>query len=181
MFYVPPDVCGGSVFEICFGKHFFLSFLLLQSSRQGKESHSLCFNCHPDVLFLLMFWGSTSPCHWLVCILWLWYFFIMLTYLLFLFSYEKCFMLSLSDNDETLEGALVSHIPLKFLKIFHISEKKLTNFTKIQNAERFISIYPCHTRIPYSFNYLANISGSQWSSWCYWNVQLYCKISERFY
>ena len=31
LFYVPSVVCGGSVFGICFGMHYFLSFLVLQS------------------------------------------------------------------------------------------------------------------------------------------------------
>ena len=31
-FYVPPIECRGSVFGACFGMHYFVSFLVLQSS-----------------------------------------------------------------------------------------------------------------------------------------------------
>ena len=31
LFYVPPIACGGSVFGLCFGKHYFMSCLVLQS------------------------------------------------------------------------------------------------------------------------------------------------------
>ena len=47
---VIPIVCGSSVFGHCFGVHNRMSFLVLQSSRQGRESWLLCFNCVPDVL-----------------------------------------------------------------------------------------------------------------------------------
>ena len=32
LFYVPPIVCGGSVFDLCFGMHYLVSFLVLQFS-----------------------------------------------------------------------------------------------------------------------------------------------------
>ena len=32
LFYKPPIVCGGLCFGLCFGMHYFVSFLVLQSS-----------------------------------------------------------------------------------------------------------------------------------------------------
>ena len=32
LLHVPPIICGGSVFGLCFGMHYFVSFLDLQSS-----------------------------------------------------------------------------------------------------------------------------------------------------
>ena len=60
-----------------FVKHYLVSFLVLQSSRRGREGWLLCINCLPDVL--LVFCGSSSQCHKLVCSMWLWYFLIILT------------------------------------------------------------------------------------------------------
>ena len=40
----------------------------------------LCFNCVPYVLFLLIFCGSSTRCHGLVYVVWLWYSMIILTY-----------------------------------------------------------------------------------------------------
>ena len=31
LFHVPPIVCGGSVFGLCFAMHYFVSFLVLPS------------------------------------------------------------------------------------------------------------------------------------------------------
>ena len=35
--YVPPMASGGSVFGLCLGMHYFVSFLVLQSSLEKKE------------------------------------------------------------------------------------------------------------------------------------------------
>ena len=45
---------------ICFGMHYFVSFLALQSSWRGIDSRLLCFYCLPDVFCLPVFWGSSS-------------------------------------------------------------------------------------------------------------------------
>ena len=65
---------------LCFGMHFFMSFLVLQSSRRGRESWLLCFYCLTYFFLLLMFCGSSSRCRGLVCHVWLWYFLIILTF-----------------------------------------------------------------------------------------------------
>ena len=44
----------GFCVDLCLGMHYFVSFLVLQSSWWGRESWLLCFNCISDVLFLLM-------------------------------------------------------------------------------------------------------------------------------
>ena len=46
LFYKSHIVCGGYVLII----HFFVSFLVLQTSWRGRESWLFCFNCLPDVL-----------------------------------------------------------------------------------------------------------------------------------
>ena len=47
------------MFGLCFGMHYFVSFPVLRI-----ESFSFyILNCIPDVLFLLMFCGSSSQCH----------------------------------------------------------------------------------------------------------------------
>ena len=79
-----PIVCGDSVLFIVFGVHYFVSFLVLQSSWIGRKSWLLYFYCLTDVLLLQMFCGSSSWCRGLVCGMWLWYFLIILTYFLLL-------------------------------------------------------------------------------------------------
>ena len=54
-----------------------MSILVLQSSWWGRESWLLCLICLPGVLWRSR--GSSSPCHGVVCSLWLWYFLIILT------------------------------------------------------------------------------------------------------
>ena len=50
----------GSVFGLCFGMHYFVPFLVLQSSWRGREK-ACCFACClSGVLFLLMLFGSSS-------------------------------------------------------------------------------------------------------------------------
>ena len=64
---------------LCFGKHYFVSFLGLQSSWRGRESWLLYCYCLSDVLFLFTFCES-SPWHrGLVCSVWLCFFLIILT------------------------------------------------------------------------------------------------------
>ena len=41
---------GGSLLDLCFVMHFFVSLLALQLSRRGGESWLLCFNRLLDVL-----------------------------------------------------------------------------------------------------------------------------------
>ena len=65
---------------LCFGMHYFVSVIVLQSSLRGRENWLLCFNCLSYVLFLLIFCGSSSRCHGLVCSVWLWYFLVIFTY-----------------------------------------------------------------------------------------------------
>ena len=64
---------------ICFGTHYFVSCLVLQSSWRGRESCLLCLNCLSHVLLLLVFWGSSSRWRGFVCSVWVWYFMIILT------------------------------------------------------------------------------------------------------
>ena len=50
LFNVPPIVC-----EVCFGMHYFVSFLVLQIVLTGKRE--LVTGCFSDVLLLLVFCG----------------------------------------------------------------------------------------------------------------------------
>ena len=66
---------------LCFGMHYFMSFLVLQSSKQGKESRLLCFS--------FVFWMSCyckcvvalpqSTMSW-SAVWWLWYFLSIIIY-----------------------------------------------------------------------------------------------------
>ena len=60
---VPPIVCGGSVFGLCFVMHHCVSFLVLQSSLRGRE----IVGCFADVLPLSVLCGFSSRCRGLVC------------------------------------------------------------------------------------------------------------------
>ena len=53
--------------DICIVLQYFVSFLVLQSSRLGKESWLLYFCCVLYVMSLLSFFDSSSRCHGLVC------------------------------------------------------------------------------------------------------------------
>ena len=68
-----------SVIVLCFVVHYFVSIVVLQSSRCGRDSWLLCFVCLRGVSWLLC--GSSSRCHGFVYSLWLWYFLIILTFL----------------------------------------------------------------------------------------------------
>ena len=50
-----------------FGMHYFVSFLVLQSSGRERESWSLWFYCLLDVFLLRMSCSSSSRCRGLVC------------------------------------------------------------------------------------------------------------------
>ena len=50
---------------------------------KGRESWLLSYFCLTDVFLLLMFCGSSSRCHGLVCCMWMWYFLTILTYFLY--------------------------------------------------------------------------------------------------
>ena len=67
------------MYGLCFVMQYLVSFLALQSSCQGRESWLFYFNYLPDVLKVLVFNGSSSWCHVLVCSVLLWYFLIILT------------------------------------------------------------------------------------------------------
>ena len=69
-----------SVIVLCIVVRYFVSILVLQSSRWGRKSWLLCFVCLPGVSWLL--YGYSSRCYGFVCRLWLWYFLIILTYYL---------------------------------------------------------------------------------------------------
>ena len=76
-----------SVIVLCFVVRYFVSILVLQSS--WRESWFALLSL-PGVLWWLS--GSSSPCHRVVCSLWLWYFLIILTILLgvfFSFKFQK--------------------------------------------------------------------------------------------
>ena len=45
------------------------SFLVLESSRRGRESWLLYFNCVITGMWLIMFCASFSWCHGLVCVI----------------------------------------------------------------------------------------------------------------
>ena len=86
-----------SVIVLCFVVRYFMSILVLQSSWWGRESWLLCLICLPGVFWWLS--GSSSPGHWVVCGLGLWYFLIILTYYfrrwfccccLFIYCYSHC-------------------------------------------------------------------------------------------
>ena len=74
--------CRGSVFGPCFVMHYSVSFLVFQSSWCGRESWLLYLSRLPDVLWLLVFCGTSSRCRGLVCCVWLWYFPIKFAYFL---------------------------------------------------------------------------------------------------
>ena len=79
-----------SVIVLCFVVRYFMSILVLQSTRWGRESWLLCLICLPGVSWWLS--GFSSRCHGVVCSLWLWYFLIILTYYFlcyFNYSYFK--------------------------------------------------------------------------------------------
>ena len=79
--YVPPNVCGGSLFGLCFVMHYLVSFLVLQLSWRGRKA-----GCFALVVFLVSCgcWcsvalsqgvvGWSAVCH---------------TYLLFLVVYDE--------------------------------------------------------------------------------------------
>ena len=62
-----------------FVMHYFVSFLVLQSSWRGRESWLLCLNCLLSVLWLIILCGYSSWCREFVCSEWLWHFLIILT------------------------------------------------------------------------------------------------------
>ena len=76
-----------SVIVLCFVVLCFVSILVLQSSRWGKEGWLLCLICLPCVSWL--FSGFSSRCHRVVCGLWLWYFLIILAYYFFSIFFKK--------------------------------------------------------------------------------------------
>ena len=67
-----------SVIVLCTVVRYFVSVLVLQSSRWGRERWLLYFVCLPGVSGLLC--GPSSRCHGFVCSLWLRYFLTILTY-----------------------------------------------------------------------------------------------------
>ena len=71
-----------SVIVLCIVVRYFMSILVLQSSWWGRESWLLCLICLPGVSWWLS--GSSSRCHGVGCSLWLWYYLIIHTYLLFI-------------------------------------------------------------------------------------------------
>ena len=52
LFGVLPNRCGGFCVCLCFVVHYFVSFLVLQSSLTVRESWLLCFYCLTGVLLL---------------------------------------------------------------------------------------------------------------------------------
>ena len=78
-FYIPPTV-------LCFVcvMFFFLSFKVFSFLLTKKRDRGgcICFNCLPDILWLLVFCISSLWWPGLVCSVWLWYFLIVLTYVL---------------------------------------------------------------------------------------------------
>ena len=63
-----PLFVGGSVFGVYFVLQYFVSFLILQSSR--GEERAGCFTtscCVLNVMSLLSFFDSSSRCHGLIC------------------------------------------------------------------------------------------------------------------
>ena len=78
--YLPLFV--GVLCWLCFGMHYFMSFLVLQPSWRGRGSWLLCSYCLLDVLLLVMSCSSSARCHGLACSLFLWYFLVVLTYFL---------------------------------------------------------------------------------------------------
>ena len=69
-----PLFVGVLCLVLVFVMQYLASFLELQSPWWGRENWLLFFNCIPDVLWLLVFCGSSSHSCELVCIVWLWYF-----------------------------------------------------------------------------------------------------------
>ena len=74
------------VFCLCFVLQYFVSSLILQSSRLGRESWLLYFCCDLNVMSMLSFFGSSSRCLGLVCSMWLWNFLVILTYFFYVGS-----------------------------------------------------------------------------------------------
>ena len=74
-FIVSPIVCGGlGFFCQCLVMLYLVYNLYFQSSRWGRESWLLYFNCLPDDFWLLVFCVSSLQCCELVCTEWLWNF-----------------------------------------------------------------------------------------------------------
>ena len=69
LFIVAQIVCGIIVLGHCFGIQYFVSVLVLQSSRWGKESGLLLtyFYCLLDIQWLSELCGSSSRCRVLAC------------------------------------------------------------------------------------------------------------------
>ena len=67
LFIIAPTVCGGFVLGPCFVVRYFVSFLVLQSSRWERESWLLYFYCFLDAMWLLLFFASSSWYCGLVC------------------------------------------------------------------------------------------------------------------
>ena len=63
LFIVAPIVNGGGlVLDACFAVQYCVSFLVLQSSRWGRESWLLYFYLSLKVTLLLLFFASSSRC-----------------------------------------------------------------------------------------------------------------------
>ena len=82
---------------------FCVSFVILKSSRWGRESSLLNFIWFFAMVLLLLFCVSSLLCHGLLCGTWLWHFLVILT----CFRLKKCFSeLYLSTQSVCLSGTL---------------------------------------------------------------------------
>ena len=97
--------CVGSLF--CYSVLCVL--LVLQSYGWGKGIWLLCFGCLPDVLWLLVFCGSSSLCHGLVCSVWLLYSLIIWSCSLAFFKYSDAPVICIQGPPPTTyrDGAMV--------------------------------------------------------------------------
>ena len=88
---------------LCFVVCYFVSILILQSFRWGRQSWLLCFVCLPNVSWLLC--GSTSRCTGLSAVCdWLLYFLIILTFFMVLYLHSVLFsrLIGLSPLSENI-------------------------------------------------------------------------------
>ena len=130
---------------LCFVLRYFVSILVLQSSRWGRESWLLCFVCLPGVSWL--FCGSSSQCHRFVCSLWLWYFLIILTTILvgLLKSWLHNYQQSMIAFTYSILPGLYASVYIQYLNIqisIYVPKYIIGEFTTI--ASQKLS-RKCHT------------------------------------
>ena len=139
---LPFGVC------LCFVVHYFVSFLVFQSSWRGRESWLICF-CSLTVL--LMFCDSSSRCWGMVCGVWLWYFQIILFFTeVEIFQNPVCNYLSgfwcswlCINKDRIWSKNLVSNIHLSHLLAEAVVHSKKGIMVLLVQCCLRLCVWPC--------------------------------------